>query len=152
MLSYMEGISYDFRDGRRERLQEKFGFLCSCSECSLEEEALDINEGMRAELRQKIAEINELMRPHGSASRPSRKNMKKVMKLSQQRVNLLQKLDFRAGFVSAMINFYAQFKMGRKFYDIPCQTDPEVFKKEALKYAKLFGDCFIHHYYRYTNY
>ena len=75
-----------------------------------------------------------------------RKNEKKMMKLTQQKVDLLQKLDLRGGFVSAMINFYARSKLG------PCDTDPEVFKKEALRYARMYGDCFIHHYYRYTNY
>ena len=92
------------------------------------------------------------MYSQGSASRPSRNNMKKMMKLSQKKVDLLQKLDLREGFVSAMINFYAQSKMGRNLYDIHCETDAEVFKKEALRRAKMYGDCFIHHYYRYTNY
>ena len=154
LLAYFDKTEtcYGSRNDRRERLQEKFGFLCECSECSLEGEALDINEGIRVEIRQITEERSRLMRPQGSSSGPSRKNMKKSMKLSQQKVNLLQKLDLRALFVTAMINFYAQSKMGRDNYDIPSKNDPEVFKMEALKYAKMYGDCFIHIFHRYTQF
>lgn len=156
LVSYMsEKICYDSRDCRREKLWERFVFLCSCSECSLEGEALDINEGLRAKLRQIIAkklQVDQLLSPYGASnSAPPRELVKKSMKLTQKRVKLVQKLDLRDRFVTAMVNSYGLASIGQSL-DNPIPNEKEIYKQEALKYAKMFGDCFIHAFYRYSFY
>ena len=117
------------------------GFLCLCSECSLEVEEREERDGMRAEIREKRAEIVELMR----VEPVPRRNMKKAMKLSQRTVKLLQQLGLRAVLVAAMIEFYDAAVRAREM-DISCENEPEIFKQEALKYAQMFGDSKMHYY------
>ena len=157
---HMPEFLYGSREFRRQALPV---FLCQCSDCSLEGEALEEKERMREEIREKKEEIERLLGCEGfqknqplvplsfriSAS-ASRKAVKKAMKLAQERVKLIQKLDIRELFVQEMINFYGFAKMARRM-DISCENDPEIFKKEALKYAKLFGDELLYYYNRCAN-
>ena len=69
------------------------------------------------------------------------------MKLAQKKTKLVQKLDIRTGFVYEMIDFY-HFAVNARRLGISCPNDPDIFKQEALKYAKLFGDFFIYAYNR----
>ena len=85
-----------------------------------------------------------MMMSDGFASAP-RKDVKKAMKLAQQKTKLMQKLDLRTRFVFEMIEFY-HFAVNARRMGISCENDPEIFKQEALKYAKMFGDCFIYFY------
>ena len=55
-----------------------------------------------------------------------RKSVKKAMKLVQQKMNLVVKLDLRA-------EFYLTAERARE--DGISASDPDVFKREALKYA-----------------
>ena len=71
--------------------------------------------------------------------------MKKVMKLTQQRVKLIKNLNIRAGFMNAMIDFYS-LAVSAKMMGISCDNDPDVYKQEALKYAKMWGDRYLHTY------
>ena len=54
LINYRKGegeeFNYGSRDYRRQRLLRTNGFLCQCFECSLEGEALEDNERMRAEV------------------------------------------------------------------------------------------------------
>ena len=52
---------YGTREFRRQQLWETSAFNCQCSECSLEGEALEENERMRAEIREKEARIGQLI-------------------------------------------------------------------------------------------
>ena len=99
---------------------------------------------MREDIREKNVEIKQLMTPEGSLPLP-RKNVKKAMKLSQQRVKLVQKLNLRELVVAEMHNFYGAATLARRM-GITCENDPDIFKQEALKYAKLFGDDYLHLY------
>ena len=135
------------REFRRQQLLEDGGFLCECSECSLEGEDLEDNDGIRAEIREKTEEIIQLT---SSESSFSRRAVKKAMKLFQRRVKLLQKLNIRTWFVAAMINFY-QVAVRARMMGIHCENDPNVFKQEALKYARMFGDYYLHFYNNYSN-
>ena len=67
------------------------------------------------------------------------------MKMAQRRAKLMQSLNIRASFVSAMIEFSLIATEARRM-NISCENDPEVFKREALKYAKMFGDKYLHYY------
>ena len=138
---------YSSREFRRQELLEGGFFHCECSECSLQGEDLEENERMREEIREKGEEIEQLMRREGSEPVP-RRNMKKVMKLAQRRVKLIQKLNIRAGIAAEMINFYALAVLARMM-DISCENEPEIYKQEAFKYAEMFGDCGIHFYNRF---
>ena len=44
-----------------------------------------------------------------------------------------------------MIDFYNLALMGRRL-NISCVNDPDTYKQEAWKYAKMFGDHYIHRY------
>ena len=44
-----------------------------------------------------------------------------------------------------MLDFYDLALMARRM-NIPCENEPNVFKQEAWKYAKMFGDNYIHTY------
>ena len=145
LLNYqdIEEFTYGSREFRQQLLQETIApFLCSCSECSLEGEALEENERMREEIREKVAEIKQLLDIEGI---PSRKAVKKSMKLSQQRLNLVQRLDIRGRFVEEMLNFYDAAFLAKNM-GIPTASDADTFKREALKYAMMFGDSYIHFY------
>ena len=140
-LGYEEFVfgSRDFRS--QELLETCGGFLCSCSECLLEEEDLRENDGMRAEIREYKEELGRLLRREGS-DRVSKKDLKKAMKVSNQRVKLVQKLDVRAMFVHEMIEFYHAATKARMVGT--SASDPDIYKQEAWKYAKICGDFYIH--------
>ena len=126
------------REFRRQELLEDRGFLCECSECSLEGEELQDRERMRAEIREKKAEMSQLLRDGWS-----RRDVKKAMKVVQQRVNLVQKLNIRYMFASAMVDFYVAATDAKNLgISAP---DPEKFKQEALKYAKKYGDALTYY-------
>ena len=78
-----------------------------------------------------------------------RKSMKKAMKLSNQRMELIKELNIRALFVTEMLEFCIA-ATNAKMMGITV-TDPVIFKDEACKYAKMFGDCFIHGYNTFLN-
>ena len=141
---------YGSRESRRRELLQKDGFVCECSECSLEGWQLEDSDGMRADIREKEAEFDQLLSCEGPGPVP-RKDVKKALKLSQQRVKIIQKLNLRAEFVGEMIKF-SHSAMTARESGIICENDPEVFEREALKYAKMFGDRYIHFYNRsFTN-
>ena len=75
-----EKFTYGSREFRREQLME-FGFLCECSECSLEGEALQDNERMRAKVRENEPKLEQLLvlGCEGSDS-DIRESLKKAMK------------------------------------------------------------------------
>ena len=130
------------RELRRQQLLWTFGFLCKCSECSLEGEDLEDNERMRTEIREKQEEVGKLMACEGS---DQKRSLKKAMKLAQLVTNLTQKLNIRAAVVPKMIEFYHIAFEARRM-GIPCKNEPDIYKQEAFKYAKMFGDFYLHYY------
>ena len=97
---------------------------------------------MRAEIREKTEEIVQLT--DCDVNDVLRNDLKKVMKLSQRVTNLVQKLNIRAGVVPAMIDFYRAATQAKRM-GIPCKNDPVIYKQEALKYAKMFGDDYLYY-------
>ena len=71
--------------------------------------------------------------------KPFQKSFQKVMKLAQQRMNLVKELDIRQQFVFELCNFVILATDAKKF-KIP-SPDPSIFKREALNYAKKQGRC-----------
>ena len=110
LLDYMNTFEfvYSSRKFRRQKLLESFGFLCECSECSLEGEDLEDNEMMRAEILEKQAKIDQLL---GSVRSQTdklliKKSVKKSMKLCNQKVKLIEKLNIRVRYLPAMLDFW----------------------------------------------
>ena len=137
---------YASRDVRRQQLLDTFGFLCDCSECSLGGEDLEENERIRVELRETDDKMEPLV---ASIDGLGRRDLKKLMKLAQQRLNLMKKLNIRAEFVDEQVMFYYLAVRGRAM-DIRCSSDPDAFKQEVWKYAEMFGDNYIHLYNGFT--
>ena len=137
-------LVYGSRETRQQYLLEIRGFWCECSECSLEGKDLEQNERMRAEVRETEEECSQRMEGKRFDTLTV-KDVKKTMKLDQRRVKLIQGLDIRAGFSSAMIDFYLFAVLARKM-NISCVNDPDIYKQEAWKYAKMCGDSYIHRY------
>ena len=135
ILTYYTGNNFGSREERREALLLNFGMLCSCSECSLEGEALEENERLRAEIREVNAELARKVK------------VKKAIQLAEKRMKLVKKLDFRADMMSELMNYYNIAVQARRL-NLPCQ-DPDTVKLEALKYAKMFGDSFVNFYNNY---
>ena len=59
----------------------------------------------------------------------------------------MQKLNLRALYMSERLMSYGYAVEARR-RGIPCDNVPDVFKQEALKYAKMFGDNYIHFYHK----
>ena len=102
---------YGSRESRQQQMLEHGAFFCQCSECSLEGEALEENDKMRAEILESEHAIIELMVRGMMAVRDSRpfderRDVKKGMKLSQRRTKLVTKLNLRAGFMYVMVQSY----------------------------------------------
>ena len=144
LVSYRNNdeFHYGSREFRQKELLEIFTFKCGCSECSLEGWDLEDNDGMREEIREMKGEISRLLSGVGS---DSRKDLKKAMKLKQKQTDLVVKLNIRAGILAAMISFYRAATEAKRT-GVPCMNDPDIYKQEALKYAKIFGDNYLHQY------
>ena len=114
---------------------------------------MEDNERMRAEIRENGARVSQLCRlVKAEGSEEVRKrDVKKAMKLSQQRVKLVQKLGLRAAFLAAMMDFYFAATWARGLDISILENDPDIFKEEAWKYAKMFGDRYIHYYNQHFN-
>ena len=132
-------IVFGTREVRRQELLENFGFLCQCSECSLAGEALQDNEMVRTEIREKEAQVAKILRFEGSDPRSS---VKLGLEVAQRRMELFQKLDLQDRMVVANLDFYL-FAAAARAMGVSA-PDPDVFKKEALKYAEMCGDFHIH--------
>ena len=146
-ISYFnaEEFGYGSRESRRQKLLEICGFPCECSECSLEGEDLEENDAMRAEIREKMAEIKKLLSPERSDPVPiPRKSVQKVMNFHERRVKLIRELNLRAGFVPEMIDSYNLAVVVARRLDVTTVNDPDIYKQEALKYARMFGDNYIY--------
>ena len=144
LINYMEDWDFVFgsRQFRQQELLVTEGFQCLCSQCSLEGEDLGDNERIREEIRENLEEKNPLM----SFDQVPRKDMKKFLKVNQQQIKLVQKLGVRAVFVDAMIYFYHAATRAKRMNISILANDPDTFKEAALKYAKMFGDNYIHAY------
>ena len=127
-----EEFFYSSRESRRQQILKHGVFLCQCPECSLEGEDLEENEHLRTKLRETLAKQGE-----GDSRR--------TLKLAQKATNLVQKLNLRALYMSKMLQAYILAIMAKRT-GISCENDPDVFKEEALKYAKILGDNYLYFY------
>ena len=151
LSSWQNTVEFIFgsREFRQQQVLEAGGFLCQCSECSLEADDLEENEKMRTEIKEKETEIEQLLMCGESHPVPRRSNMKKVLKLFQKKTNMVKNLNLRTEFVTAMLEFY-QFATKARMMGVHCKNDPDIYKQEALKYAKMFGDTHLYLYNKFS--
>ena len=139
VVNYRDFVKFNFgsREYRQEELLQTFAFSCTCSECSLEGEALLENERIRAEIRDKEANIRKYSSPQA---------LKIAVGLCQELVKLVKELDLRLEFVNQLLNTYEGAKCATMMGGFRGVPDPNIFKNEALKYCQLFGDSDINHF------
>ena len=154
LISYDKGgfrvvLSFGSRKFRQNEIMERFWFLCHCPECSLEGEALKENERVRQEIRGKIREIKEIWIKTEEIPKITETTgemgkqyfqtlLKRVLKLHQKKMKLIEELDLKMESVSELRNFFVVATLAKK-----CEisaTDPEVLKMKALEYGKKYGD------------
>merc|ERR1719310_2414235 len=95
---------------------------------------------MRAGIRETGSEMDQLKTPVGNVPR---KSMKRFMKLSQEKISLVQKLGIRGDlFVSEMMSFHATATKAKemKMLGVP---DPDKIKQEALEHDRICGGTFM---------
>ena len=141
---YNPKFVYGSREFRQQDLLETGMFLCKCSECSLEGRDLEDNEKLRAEIREFGEEIDELLAYDVSLERRS---MKRAMKLAQKKTNIVQRLQIRVDYFTEMVVFFFAATRARAMG--VSAPDPDIYKREALKFAKMFGDRHIYFYNRF---
>ena len=130
-VSYKGEVKFQYgtRDLRRQQLYEAMVFLCQCPECSLEGEALGEKERMREEIREKEEKMKILLR-QGSG---------RAMTATVERLELVKKLDNRITFVFELLQV-SKLALESRMLGLSA-LDPNKFKREALDYAKKFGDA-----------
>ena len=70
--------------------------------------------------------------------------------MEQKKTKMAQKLNIRAEFFTQMLFFHTLALKARRM-GISCENEPEIYKREAWKYAEMFGDCSTHFYNRLLN-
>ena len=122
---------------------EKMAFLCSCSECSLEGEALLENERIRAEIREKDLKtkmlVPQIQRLCGAAPAAQKRPLMELLKTSQAIVKLVKKLDIQLEVVNQLTKCFEDALHASKM-GFSRDPDPSAIKKEALEHAKMLGD------------
>jgi len=146
-------INDDFgsRETRQQKLLKMKAFRCWCSECSLVGEALKENDRMRAEIREKDEEIENLkIIEDPNHIRENQHNVKRAVKLSQEYMFLLQKLNLQPDIADGLLktalpNAWLARKWG------VTGPDPRSIKQEALEYCQKFGDLMMNEYNKISN-
>ena len=144
LINYHKTGEFDYgtREFRRQKLLRTCGFLCLCSECSLEGKALEDNERMRAEIREKGLEIIQL----AQREEATRETAVKAMKLTEEKVALVKKLDIRLSLVDELLDACHVASDAQNF-GIPAHYLNDLIKsyhKSAHSYAQLYGDRHLH--------
>ena len=121
------------REMRRQELLDQRGFLCQCSECSLEGKALEDNERLREKIGKMRASIALLI---GVA------DFDGAMKASHEMIDLVKKLDIRLQFLKEYLGACMVANVMKKL--AMSGPDPDIYKEAALGYA--IGDANMHHY------
>ena len=138
LFNYQSGdikFHYGLREARQQELLKTSGFLCKCSECSLEGEELSKNELLRMEIRMKDMEMDPLMSYEGNVQR---RFMKTFLQLSKEKMNLVEKLGIRGEtFMFEKLAFCASATLAKRMG--VAAPDPNISKEEALKHAQICG-------------
>ena len=134
ILTYYTGNNFGSREERREALLLNFGMLCSCSECSLEGEALVENERLRAEIRKRWKELKKMLYD-GDGTDLIGKKVEKLVSLNQELRVLVSKLDIPHEKISQLINFSLPVACRARKLSVPGAPSIEDIKTEVYRYG-----------------
>ena len=141
-----EDVNLGSREYRQQFMLENHGFLCKCSECSLEGKALEDNDRLRDEARTRIEKIVNLLLEKSSQNA---NNVKKALELSQEMMERIEKLDVQIEILDKLLQFSLPLAYLAKMRGIRAE-DPQIIKLEAMRYCKLFGDAKLNDYKKIT--
>ena len=128
-----EELNYGSRQFRRQFLLEKLGFLCRCSECSLEGAALLENERIRKMIRRKNMKIAALLREYCP------RKLLRAAKLRHDTVDLVKQLDLQREIPKQLLKSYdlLHASLPGCLSEVP---DLEIIRFVALESCDKFGD------------
>ena len=129
-----EELNYGSREFRREFLLENLGFLCQCSECSLEGEALLENERIRKKMRRKNSRIAVLLREYCP-----RKQLR-AAGLRYETVELVRQLGLQREIPKQLLKSYDLLYASLPF-SMPGAPDLDIIRFRALESCDKFGDA-----------
>ena len=141
-----DDVNLGSREYRQQFMLENHGFLCKCSECSLEGKALEENDRLRKEARTRIEKIVNLLQEKSSQNANT---VKKALKLSQEMMERIEKLDVQIEILDKLLQFSLPLAYLAKMRGIRAE-DPQIIKLEAMRYCKLFGDAKLNDYKKIT--
>ena len=141
LANYVDTEEFNFgsRDHRRSVLVDKFGFICKCSECSLDNDELDLNEQQRKEVVENIKLVKDLMNKFEERSTVS------ALKTGQETVRVVRELGLVYEVPRLLLNCY-QVATAARFQNIIGMLNPRVYSDQALAYCEKFGDSFMYFY------
>ena len=120
-------------------------FLCQCSQCSLEGEALQENERIRAEIREKREQIISLMNTLPSSAHLHRRNVARSVKLSQELMEGVRQLNLQPQIADRLLQTALPVAWTARRLGLSA-PDPEGIKQEALEFCQKFGDAMMNDY------
>merc|ERR1719228_1237686 len=135
----LEDFNYGSREVRRAVLADKFGFLCKCSECSLEGAELELNEQQRADVVSNLATIKALM------AQFEEKATVTALQTGSSTVATVTELGLAYELPRVLLNMY-QVAMAARYQNIIGTVTPAMFGERALSFCRLFGDSFMYFY------
>ena len=142
ILAYYITNNFGSREKRREDLLLQFGMLCSCSECSLEGEALEENERIRAEIREIFNNIRQMMNKDDKTER----DVGQMVKLDQEMTMLVKKLDIPHDYVVQLLNISLPVAYYASILSVPGAQSPDDVKSKAWEHCQISGDQFKYAY------
>ena len=145
MATYYYSEPFASRDKRQKTLLATHQFLCQCSQCSLEGEALQENGKMRSEIREKREKIISLMKTSRSALHLYRRNVKKAVPLSQELMERVRKLNLQPQIVDRLLQTALPVAWTARMLGLTA-PDPDGIKHEALQFCQKFGDAMMNDY------
>ena len=121
-------------------------FRCLCSECSLVGEELKENDRMRAEMREKNEKmINLMIIEDPNHIRGIKHNLKRAVKLSQEYMFLLKKLNLQPEIADGLLKTALPVAWHARNMGLT-GPDPRSIKQEALELCHKFGDLMMYEY------
>lgn len=136
-------IRNDFgsREKRCKGLLLQFGMWCSCSECSLQGEALKENEKMRKEIRKSRDKIYQMLYEDVETDL-TEKDVGVLVSLDRKMMELVKKLDIPHDIFYNLLTISLPVACYASISSVPGAQSPDEVKSEAWKLCQNSGDQF----------
>jgi len=138
VVNYYDFESFNFgtRDYRRNVLEQRFNFKCSCLECQLEGVLLDENEARRRFISNALKEVKDLLRSHDQSS------VGAAMKQGYLVLGAIRELGLVLEMPRALLNYY-QVARAAEFLGVSSGSyTPSKIAEDAAYYCNNMGDSF----------